>query len=274
MNRVLNHIHQNLDEPLTIDRLAEVACLSPFHFHRIFTAHVGETVSGHVRRLRLERAATRIAFTGDSMTDTALSVGYETPAAFARAFRERFGVSPSEFRDQQRTVIPPYAGNLTEKEMRAMKPEMREFPETRVLFVRKTGAYSDAATPAWETLCSFAYKNRLMSDETQMIGIGHDNPAITAEDKIRYDACVTFSGDVKPEGEVGIQTIAGGRYAVFLHKGPYAGLQDTYRNIFAGWLADSGSTLGERPVFEKYLNRDPRRTKPENLRTEIWVPVV
>ena len=86
LNRVLIHIHQNLDEPLTIDRLAEVACLSPFHFHRIFTAHVGETVSGHVRRLRLERAATRIAFTGDSMTDTALSVGYETPAVLPEPF--------------------------------------------------------------------------------------------------------------------------------------------------------------------------------------------
>lgn len=273
LNRVLIHIHQNLDEPLTIDRLAEVACLSPFHFHCIFTAHVGETVTGHVRRLRLERAATRIAFTGDSITDTALAVGYETPAAFARAFRERFGMSPSEFRGQQRTTIPPFAENSTVREIIVMKPEMREITETKVLFVRKTGAYDKAASPAWEALMGFAYKNRLMSDETQMIGIGHDDPNITAEEKIRYDACVTFSGDVKPEGEVGIQTIAGGRYAVFLHKGAYAGLKEVCRSIFAGWLASSGCSLGERPVFEKYLNRDPRRTKPENLRTEIWVPV-
>lgn len=274
LNRVLIHIHQNLDEPLTIDRLAEVACLSPFHFHRIFSAHVGETVTGHVRRLRLERAATRIAFTGDSITDTALAVGYETPAAFARAFRERFGMSPSEFRGQQRTAIPPFPGNSAVRENIVMKPEMREFTETKVLFVRKTGAYDEAASPAWEALMGFAFKNRLMSDETQMIGIGHDDPAITAEEKIRYDACVTFSGDEKPEGEMGIQTIAGGRYAVFLHKGAHAGLKETYRNIFAGWLASSGCNLGERPVFEKYLNRDPGRTKPENLRTEIWVPVL
>ncbi len=274
LNRVLIHIHQNLDEPLTIDRLAVVACLSPFHFHRIFSAHVGETVTGHVRRLRLERAATRIAFTGDSITDTALAVGYETPAAFARAFRERFGVSPSEFRSQQRTTIPSFAGNPTDMELRIMKPEMREIQETNVLFVRKTGAYNKAASPAWEALMGFAYKNRLMSDETEMIGIGHDDPAITVEENIRYDACITFTGEVKPEGEVGIQLISGGRYAVFLHKGAYAELKEVYRSIFAGWLTSSGCTLGERPVFEKYLNRDPRRTKPENLRTEIWIPVV
>lgn len=250
LNRVLIHIHQNLDEPLTIDRLAEVACLSPFHFHRIFSAHVGETVTGHVRRLRLERAATRIAFTVDSITDTALAVGYETPAAFARAFRERFGVSPSEFRGQQRTTIPSLAENPTDMELRIMKPEMREIRETKVLFVRKTGAYNDAASLAWEALMGFACKNRLMSDETEMIGIGHDDPAITAEEKIRYDACITFSGEVKPEGEIGIQLISGGRYAVFLHKGAYAELKEVYRSIFAGWLASSGCTLGERPVLK------------------------
>ncbi|ABQ27658.1 transcriptional regulator, AraC family [Geotalea uraniireducens Rf4] len=274
LNRVLIHIQKNLDEPLTIERLAEVACLSPFHFHRIFSAHVGETVTGYVRRLRLERAATRIAFTGESVTDTALGVGYETPAAFTRAFRERFGMSPSEFRGQQRETILSFAENSTAKEIIVMKPEMREFSKTKVLFVRRTGAYGEAATAAWEALMGFAYKNRLMTGETLMVGIGHDDPAITAEEKIRYDACVTFSGDVKPEGEVGIQTIAGGRYAVFLHKGAYTGLPEIYRNIFAGWLATSGCTLRDQPCFEVYLNRDPRRTKPENLRTEIWVPVV
>lgn len=83
-----------------------------------------------------------------------------------------------------------------------------------------------------------------------------------------------FPGMQSRKGKLGIQTIPGGRYAVFLHKGAYTGLAEVYRNIFAGWLASSGCTLGELPVFEKYLNRDPRRTKPENLRTEILIPVV
>ena len=274
LNRVIAHIRKHMDEPLTIDRLADVACLSPFHFHRIFSAHVGETVTGYVRRLRLDKAAMRIAGTGDSITDTALGVGYETPAAFARAFRERFGMSPSEFRDQQRTTIPLCTENSTPKEIRTMKPEMREFQETRVLYVRKSGAYSDAAAAAWGVLMGFAYKNRLLNNDTLVVGIGYDDPSITPAENLRYDACITFSGDVTPEGEVGMQTIAGGSYAVFLHKGAYTGLAEVYRSIFAGWLPTSGCTLRECPSFERYLNRDPRRTKPENLRTEIWVPVV
>ena len=203
----------------------------------------------------------------------ALDAGYETPAAFTRAFRERFGVSPSEFRGQRREVVPLCAENSATRENVVMQPEMKKFPETRVLFVRMTGPYNEAAPAAWEALCGFAYGNRLMTRDTQMIGIGHDSPEITAEDKIRYDACVSITSDVRPEGEVGVRTIAGGRHAVFLHKGAYAGLSETYRYIFADWLAASGLTLRDQPHFEVYLNRDPRRTKPENLRTEIWVPV-
>lgn len=274
LNRVLAYIRENLDEPLTIDCLAGIACLSPFHFHRIFTAFVGETVNGHVRRLRLEQAAVRIASTADSVTDTALAVGYETPAAFARAFRERFGMSPSEFREHGGEPFLPDAEYYEIKEGVAVKPEMREIEDTRVLFVRRSGAYAEAAGGAWETLMKFAYKNRLLSAETRGIGIGYGDPDVTAEEQLRYDACITFFGDVALEGEIGAQTIAGGRYAVFLHKGPYDGLSEVYRNIFGTWIATSGCTLRDQPSFEIYLNRDPRRTKPKNLRTEIWVPVV
>lgn len=272
LERVLTYIHTHLDEPLTMERLAGIACLSPFHFHRIFTAFLGETVNAHVRRIRLEQAALRITDTGESLTEVALSVGYETPAAFARAFRGLFGISPSAYRRQQ-IPFPSLAGQLTVEEISAMKPEMRELQEMKVLFVKKSGPYAEVAGKAWETLMKFAYQHRLLSPATLCIGIGYDDPSVTPEEQLRYDACITFTGDVQPEGEIGLQTIAGGRYAVFLHKGAYSGLYETYRGIFAGWLPTSGYTLREAPCFEKYLNRDPRRTKPENLRTEIWVPL-
>jgi AraC family transcriptional regulator len=80
-------------------------------------------------------------------------------------------------------------------------------------------------------------------------------------------------GNVKPEGEVGMQRIGGGRYAVFLHSGPYEKLGETYNAIYSQWLPQAGVKLREALCFEEYLNRDPRRTKPEKLRTEIFVPI-
>ena len=70
-----------------------------------------------------------------------------------------------------------------------------------------------------------------------------------------------------------IVVISGGKYAVFSHKGPYTNLSDTYNAIFMEWLPDSGNELRNLPSFEIYLNRDPRRTKPENLKTEIYIPI-
>ncbi|MFC1566604.1 GyrI-like domain-containing protein [bacterium] len=74
--------------------------------------------------------------------------------------------------------------------------------------------------------------------------------------------------------EVGIQEIREGKYAIFLHKGPYEKLNQTYNAIFTSWLLTSDYKLQNLPCFELYLNRDPRKTKPENLRTEIYVPVI
>jgi len=277
ISRVLLHIEQHLDEPLSLETLAAIACFSPFHFHRLFAAHVGETLHSHVRRLRLERGAMRLAHGEENVTGVALQAGYETPAAFTRAFRERFGVSPTDYR-KERTMERCLEREGTEgvtaaEEAMPIEADIRKFPETRVLFARRTGHYGAAAAGAWETLMKFAYSRRLMTKDTLLIGISHDDPSVTPEESIRYDACITFTGDVKPEGEVGVKTIAGGRYAVFLHKGPYEGFAQTYRSIFSRWLPESGEKLRDAPCFELYLNRDPRRTKPENLRTEIWVPV-
>ena len=61
LNRVAEHIWAHLDAPLDLAQLAEVACLSPFHFHRIYRAMIGETVAETVSRLRLQRASMELA---------------------------------------------------------------------------------------------------------------------------------------------------------------------------------------------------------------------
>jgi AraC family transcriptional regulator len=84
---------------------------------------------------------------------------------------------------------------------------------------------------------------------------------------------MTIKGNVKPKGEVGVQALKGGKYAVFLHEGPYEKFSETYDLIYSEWLPRSGFKLRETPCYELYLNKNPKRTKPENLRTEIHVPI-
>jgi AraC family transcriptional regulator len=95
---VKKYISEHIDEPLTRQALAEVAGFSIPHFHRIFTAHIGENFASYVRRVRLERAGRKLRMGAVDITQVALAAGYDTHTAFSRAFKQKFGLSPSQFR--------------------------------------------------------------------------------------------------------------------------------------------------------------------------------
>jgi AraC family transcriptional regulator len=98
LDDVKKYIHDHIQERLNREVLADVAGFSVPHFHRIFTAQVGENISNYVRRMRLERAGRKLRHGAVDITEVALAAGYETHSAFGRAFKHQYGLSPSEFR--------------------------------------------------------------------------------------------------------------------------------------------------------------------------------
>src|SRR5262245_7080212 len=98
LDDVQRYIREHLDETLSRDVLASVAGFSVPHFHRVFTAHLGENITGYVRRVRLERAGRKLRMGAVDIMEVALAAGYHTHAAFGKAFKHQFGLSPSEFR--------------------------------------------------------------------------------------------------------------------------------------------------------------------------------
>jgi AraC family transcriptional regulator len=95
---VMRYIREHINEPLDREVLAAVAGFSVPQFHRVFTAYVGESAISYVRRLRLERAGRKLRMGAVNITEVALAAGYDTHAAFSKAFKQQFGLSPSEFR--------------------------------------------------------------------------------------------------------------------------------------------------------------------------------
>jgi AraC family transcriptional regulator len=284
--RVLVHIQNHLDDALALDELAAVAHFSPYHFHRIFRGMVGESVREHVRRLRLERAAHRLKFSDQPVTRVAFEAGYETHESFTRAFGVMFGVAPSQFRAAHQALpFPPVPsgvhftadGRLTGfQPFRSGGPPMdvriETVPVMRVAFVRHVGPYCDAGQ-AWQRLMAWAGPRGLFGPRTMMLGVCHDDPDVTPADKIRYDACVTADGRVQAEGDVGVQEVGGGEYAVATHHGSYDTLHDTYARLCGEWLAASGRETRAAPPFEVYRN-SPQTTPPEQLLTDIYLPLV
>jgi AraC family transcriptional regulator len=95
---VMRYIRSHINEPIDRETLAAVAGFSIPHFHRVFTAHVGESAVSYVRRLRMERAARKLRMGAVDITEVALAAGYDSHAAFSKAFKQQFSLSPSEFR--------------------------------------------------------------------------------------------------------------------------------------------------------------------------------
>jgi AraC family transcriptional regulator len=274
INRVVQYMHEHIAEPLDLEKLASVSCYSPFHFHRILRAFLGESIGAYLIRIRLDASAFMLRMTDKAIADIAFEVGYDTPSSFNKAFRKRFGVSPGEFRDNRRSS---WATDLiTQKriimERKDFKPKTKVLKDKKVIYIQRIGNYNDTAGNAWDKVCAYAKEKRLFGMSTEFIGLSHDDPTVTEPEKCRYEACIAVSKEVKPEGEVGFKVIPGGKFLVFKFKGPYDKLGEAYNYIYGHYIPENKIELGEGCGFEKYLN-SPEKTKPEKLQTEIYLPL-
>ena len=282
----IERIAADMDEALDLEELAAGACLSPFHFHRVFRGMVGETPLEMMRRLRLERAAWRLAATTRPVTEVAFEAGYETHEAFTRAFRACYSMSPSAFRRRRRLYIEiaascgvhfSEAGHVPAFIPRdsggfAMDVAIKEMPELRVGTVRHVGPYNQIPQ-AFERLGAIAQSAGLTPESCgAMLAIYHDNPEAVPPDQLRSDAAVVLERDVPMPAGLVEQRIAGGRYASAVHVGPYEQLGDAWARFMGEWLPGSGHRLGEGASYEIYLN-DPCSVPKQELRTEMFIPI-
>lgn len=281
----IEYIAGHLDDALELEALARVACLSPFHFHRVFRGMVGETPLELTRRLRLERAASRLKDRQQAITEIAFDAGYETHEAFTRAFRAWYSTSPSGFRLRKyprielasacgihfsaNGVIPAFIAR--DSGGQAMDVDITQMPELRVGAVRHVGPYNQIPK-AFERLGAIAGPAGLLRQAGSMVAIYHDDPETTPQDQLRSDAALVVPEGVKlPEGLVE-QHIAAGRYARTLHVGPYEQLGDAWARFLGEWIPGSGNRIGDGVSYEIYLNT-PEQVPEAQLRTELYVPL-
>lgn len=152
-----------------------------------------------------------------------------------------------------------------------MEIKIETMEPIRAAFVRHTGPYAECGS-TWERLCTVLGAKGRLGPGSRMFGLCYDDPEVTPPDKIRYDASVVVDDTFAAEGDVGVQTVPGGRFAVTTHLGPYEKLNETYARIMGEWLPRSGETLRAAPSIEFYRN-DPGSTKPEDLVTDIYTPL-
>jgi AraC family transcriptional regulator len=229
IERVVTYIADHLDDDLPMVRLAEVAALSPFHFHRVFRAVMGETVADCVRRLRLHRAAVDLAHGGLAMARIARRAGYGSAAAFTRAFAADYGLPPMAYRERGAASRP---GTTRRKEDDSMHDvTIENFSPMRLIGRDHRGDYNGIGK-SFEQVFAWAGPRGLVGADTCMLGVYYDDPDAVPKADLRSFAGVSVKPDVVAEGDMKVLEIPALRAARLVFKGPYAELPQAYRHLY------------------------------------------
>ena len=267
MRRVIEYLHDHLDEPLDLNALADVAHLSPHHWHRVYHAMCGETLAQTVKRLRLHRAAGDLAISDAPLARVATRAGYPNLQSFTRTFKAQYGVPPARFRAQgEHRAFESHRGHAPGAGFEVV---VQSLPPRAVLGIEHRGSYL-AIGRAFDLLFVRVAAAGLARPGMSMFAMFFDDPDIVPEAQLRSLAAVT--GCAQPSGPLDLEAavIPGGPHATLLHTGPYATMRAAYRWLYGHWLPASGFEPTGVGVVEQYLN-SPRDTAPHALRTRIAV---
>ena len=280
VDRVIQYIEANLSNNISLTEVAKVSHFSAYHFHRIFSAIMGETVNDYIVRRRLEKAVNLLIFQTElSVTQVALDSGFSSSANFSKAVKLHFGFSPSEIRNPDKikdskigkiyskygkvfspsdlypTRITNEVMNKTYLEDTNMKIEVRELDSQRVCTLASQRGYEpEAIYEAWDKLIDWATSNGIKQDEQKRFAFAFDNPTVTPVDKCRYDASIVIANSMKINPPFASSEIPKGKYAVLYYKGAPEETIKAQLSIYSDWLPDSGFEPDNFPMLEHYLN--------------------
>lgn len=277
--KAIDYIEAHLTADLSLDLVAGAAGLSSYHFSRLFRAVTGETVTAYIRRRRLTEAARRLIDRNERLIDLAMTYGFESQAAFSRAFKRQFGVPPGAYRKARRAMPwacrPAFTAddfNLQE-EFGTLEPQIVEKPAFKI--VGLAGEFSQDTNDRIPALWT-AFRERHGEIESAVAGHYFGLCIGVEDDRFTYVAAVeTRDLDKVPEGLCGLE-IAEQTYAVFTV--PLAGKEPIGREIgranrfiWKTWLPQSGYDFARAPDFEYYDERfDPKTLSGE---IDLYVPI-
>lgn len=277
IQNALAYIRDNLDKPLFVHEVARIACFSEFHFHRIFSAVMHETLGEYITRKKLERAAMKIAYTSDPVVShIAFDYGYSSVSSFSKAFKQWFGCRPTEIskikqnlesangklqtKYQKQINFDQLYVELTQDELAQRSKEIdrrvqiQSIPQIELFYLTSPGGYEfSSIRRTWSDLAELLEDAHININECQRYSISHDHPALTPSEHCRYDACIALPNNHIRELPLAKITVPAGRYALFPVEGPEDSILDQYLEFYSIWMPQSGYAPDNFPIVEHYL---------------------
>lgn len=285
VNRAIDHVTANLDARLKLEDVAAVAGFSPYHFHRIFQALVGETLHDFTNRVRLERAVYFMAHGSKrSLTEVGLEVGFSSSSAFSRAFRQHFGVSPRRFdvdafrRAGRSRLVDAVPGGHSLKRLPESADRdrfalrLRDLPARRVAYLRVYRPYEGGGVrEALTRLMTWAQERGLAKG--QWLGYQWDDPTIVPLELCRYDVGLEIPTDAPVDGDVSEILFPPLRVAEIEMAGPIELELEALDWLYGTWLPRSGYAPDHQPGFEAWVGL-PFAHGEKHFELRLQLPVI
>src|ERR1700735_3300112 len=283
INRVIDYLRGNLDRQVKLKELARVACLSEFHFHRIFGAVSGETLNNFTNRLRLEKAARLLRYSSQSVTDIALDCGFSSSATFSRTFRSGYDTSPSQFRRSGeikkskicKELFPKdeYGLPMSAEEKRVEFPvRLIDIPERQVAYIRVTNAFElDRVLAALKTVIEWTKSQDVFSQGT-LFGMTVDDPHVTPKHLYRYEVCLASSRPFECMEGMSKLKMPAMRYAAVKVSGDIHKVATAWDYLYRDWLIHSVHEPEHAPALEVFLDKE-NATDWSHFELELCLPV-
>jgi AraC family transcriptional regulator len=306
LNRTIDYIQQHSHEDLNLEKLADVACFSKYHFHRVFKAILGETVNEFVMRIRLEKAwAQLMLHKYKPITDIALDTGFSSSQNFARSFKAQYEITPSQARaeynydtslkNMQRSDGPDMATTHPDaiepiiQYTQALKQslekrlatsseipiEIKTFPPYRVAYIRSWGPYDiEALRGTFNRLLQWAEPRGYVNDDAIVLGVAWNSTYTTPPEKLIYDACITVPAGTVADRWINIQTLQGGDFAVHHCDPDVHRHEEEWMKFLLYGLAKSDYQPDDRPAFTVYYpNEETMASTTERVVVDLCLPI-
>ncbi|MBL4643795.1 MAG: AraC family transcriptional regulator [Flavobacteriaceae bacterium] len=293
INNAILYIENNLSEKLVLNDIAEKAYFSPFHFHRIFSLVVGETVNNFIIRKRIEKAAGLLMHQKETpITEISTILGFTSLSSFSRTFKKFYGISPAEFKElspnkfskickteskkgQVIVSFEQYICNINNSikwfKMNA-KVTVQNVKEIQMAYISHKGEMGNIEA-VFNRLIQWATPKGLMNQENlRLLTIYHDSPKITNPDAIRMSAAIVLNSKISVDGEVSLKTIQPEKCIVSRFEIATNEFQQAWESSFV-WMSENGYKKSDQDPFEIYYNNYLEHPEHKFI-VDICIPIV
>jgi len=273
-NKSIAYVEENLAGAIDLDKAAQLAQCSSYHYQRMFSYIAGVTLGEYIRRRRMSLAGVDLQ-RGEKVIDVAAKYAYDSPTSFNRVFKGVHGITPKEAKQAgaKLTSYPMLTFQITVKGVHAMEYQLIDKEAFHVtglgLKIEQNMEVAQKRIPEfWNEVAASGELQKLLPIMDQ------SNPGVlgvslmTSEIQDTWEYVIGVVSEEQVEGFEQYE-IPAAKWAIFSGTGPMPGaIQELQTQVFQEWLPTSGFEYDELPDIELYLDANP-----ENAQFQVWLPV-